>query len=71
MARAIAMLVTTAALLAGGQAWAGTWEERRGWDWGQHRTSLFAEDAPWDRVPPARSHDHWDDPAAPVRVADR
>ena len=71
MARVIATLGVAVVLLGAGLARAKAWEERRSWDWGQHRTSLFAEDEPRTRAPRPRLHDHWDDPAAPVRFADR
>ncbi len=71
MARVIATLSLAAMVLAVGSVRAEGWEERRSWDWGQHRTSLFAEDEPQTRVRPTRFHDHWDDPAAPVRFAVR
>lgn len=52
----------------------GSWQERRHWDWGQHR--LFATDQRPPLAPPRLQPedegwpgDHWDDPGAPVRIA--
>lgn len=46
-------------------------EDRRHWDWGQHRTSLVAEDHAEPPAAPVITHDHWDYPGAPVRFAGR
>lgn len=67
--RAVALAALLACVPIVALAQGETWRDRLTWDWGQHQTGLAAEELPEAPGVPTMSHDHWDDPAAPVRVA--